>query len=235
MTDYFEDVGAYLLGALTEPEYAAFARQLEHDDALRAEVEYLRVAADALPASPMQWVPPPHLKARVMATVNAEAALFRAAEERPEPSRSRRRVVAVLRPGWWSLRPGIAVAASVVVLAVGAAIGGLVASGSGPAKDTVVAAVHGHAKLIKRATGHSTLTATGLRSPGPGRVYQVWLQRGSGKPRPTNALFGARKDGTASVDVPGSMKGVDKVLVTNEPDGGSATPTTAPVIEVHPA
>ena len=63
----------------------------------------------------------------------------------------------------------------------------------------------------------------------------MWLQSGSEEPEPTNALFGARHDGTASVDVPGVVKDVDKVLVTSEPEGGSEAPTTAPVIEVHPA
>ncbi len=86
-----------------------------------------------------------------------------------------------------------------------------------------------------RDSGHSTLTATRLKPAGTGHVYQVWLQSGNAEPKPTNALFGAGKDGTASVDVPGSMKGVDKVLVTKEPEGGSAAPTTAPVIEVHPS
>lgn len=230
MTDHFEDVGAYLLGALSDEESEAFERELEHNDVLRAEVDYLRVAADALPASPIQLLPPPDLKARIMATVNAEAELLQAAgvgvDRRPARSRSRRRTA------WWSLRPGIAVAASVLVLAIGAGIGGLMASGGESTK--VVAAVHGNAQLLIRTSGHSTLTASGLKSPGPGRVYQVWLQRGSARPKPTNALFGARRDGTASVDVPGSMKGVDKVLVTKEPEGGSAAPTTAPVIEVHP-
>ncbi len=236
MTDSFEDVGAYLLGALSPDEVASFERAMETDPALRAEVEHLRVAADALPASPIQIMVPPDLKGRIMAVVESEAQLLRAAgpaaDRPPSPVRPRRRAVAVLRPGWWSLRPGVAALASMAVLAVGI-VGGVVASGGDSTKQ--VAAIHGHAKLIVRSDGHSTLTATKLDPTGPNSVYQVWLQSGSDKPEPTNALFGARKDGTASVDVPGDLAAVDKVLVTREPAGGSESPTTAPIIELHPA
>ncbi|MEA2126918.1 MAG: hypothetical protein QOI80_3700, partial [Solirubrobacteraceae bacterium] len=55
------------------------------------------------------------------------------------------------------------------------------------------------------------------------------------KPEPTNALFGVRQDGTASVDVPGSVKDVDTIMVTSEPEGGSTAPTTKAVIVAHPA
>lgn len=234
MRDFYEDIGAYLLGALTPDEAMAFERAMAEDARLRAEVDSLRVAVEALPASPVQMMVPPDLKGRIMAVVESEAELQRAAAGPPEPSKPRRRVVAVLRPGWWSLRPGLAVAASVLVLAVGAGIGGIIASQGGTETRTI-AAVHGHGRLIVRTEGHSTLTATGLDAAGAGRVYQVWLQRGSGEPKPTNALFDVRRDGTASVDVPGSLEGVDKVLVTNEPDGGSEEPTTTPRIEFHPA
>jgi hypothetical protein len=104
----------------------------------------------------------------------------------------------------------------------------------GDGETTTVASV-GSAKLIQRDSGHSTLVASKLKPPGPGRVYQVWLQREDEAPKPTNALFSANKKGEASVDVPGSLKGVDAVLVTNEPEGGSQKPTTKPVIAASPA
>jgi anti-sigma-K factor RskA len=227
MTDYFADVGAYLLGALSPGETEAFERELEGNAQLRADVEHLRVAAEALPASPVQLEPPGALKDRIMAVVNSEAELLAAAG--PEADRSPKRPVR--RPGrWWSMRPGLAVAASALVLVCGG-IGVLLSGGS---DSHTVTAVTGHARLIERASGHSTLTATGLPSPGSGHVYQVWLQRGRHAPRPTNALFGVRRDGTASVDVPGSLAHVDTVLVTSEPEGGSRAPTTKPVIVAHP-
>jgi len=35
--------------------------------------------------------------------------------------------------------------------------------------------------------------------------------------------------------VPGSLDGVEAVLVTDEPPGGSQAPTTTPVIQASPA
>jgi hypothetical protein len=130
------------------------------------------------------------------------------------------------------MRPGLAVAMTVFVLAIGAGGAILGSSALDNGKDEVrsVAQV-GNATLIQRKSGHSTLVATGLARPAAGHVYQVWLKhKGETSPQPTNALFSASGDGSASVDVPGSLKNVDQVLVTEEPEGGSSAPTTAPVI-----
>jgi anti-sigma-K factor RskA len=218
-------VGAYLLGAMPKDEEAAFEDHLDACPECRGEVEHLRVAAEALPASPMQFEPPPELKQRIMSIVNAEAELLRAAGPQADraPVAPRRR--------WFTWRPALAYAA---VAAAAAIVVGVVALGGGGG-DRIITADIGSAKLIERDSGHSTLTASHLRSPGPGRVYQVWLQRAGGKPQPTNALFGVRRDGTASVDVPGSVRNVDTVMVTSEPEGGSTAPTTRPVIVAHPA
>jgi anti-sigma-K factor RskA len=227
MTDYFADVGAYLLGALTPEETAAFERELERNDELRADVEHLRIAADALPASSIQMAPPPGLKDRVMAVVNAEAELLRAAgpeaDRVPAPRAPSRR--------WFAWRPAFGLAAA--ALATAFVVGIIVFGGDGG--DRVIEASTGNAQLIQRRSGHSTLTAANLPLPGPGRVYQVWLQRKGDDPQPTNALFGVGKDGTASVDVPGDIEDVDTVMVTSEPDGGSQTPSRAPIIVAHPA
>ena len=40
-------------------------------------------------------------------------------------------------------------------------------------------------------------------------------------------LWSTRGDGSAEVAVPGSLDGVEAVLVTDEPAGGSAKPTQA--------
>lgn len=221
MTDHFDDVGAYLLGALSEPEREAFEAELERSPELRAEVEHLRVAVDALLASPHQLAPPPELKDRIMAVVNAEAELLHATGPRADEVQRRR----------WFLRPQLVGALAAVALLFGV-VGALVGAGG----ERVTAASVGDAKLIVRESGHSTLTAENLEAPGIRRVYQVWLKHeGEDAPRPTNALFSTRADGTASVDVPGSMEGVEAVLVTNEPEGGSEAPTSDPVIVAEPA
>ncbi len=230
--DYFEDVGAYLLGALDEREHAAFEAEMERSPALREEVDYLRVAADALPASAQQMSPPPELKDRIMAVVHAEAQLLEAAQ--PEPRRPRRSL-AVLKPGWWSVRPALALAATLLVLVLGAG-GALIASSAlDGGEERVVVADVGDARLIERESAHSTLEVENLDAPGFRRVYQVWLKHEGRPPVPTNALFSTHQDGSASVDVPGSLEDVEAVMVTNEPEGGSPAPTTDPVIMARPA
>jgi anti-sigma factor RsiW len=68
-----EDTGAYVLGALPEDEHARFAAHLAGCEACRAEVEQLRMVADTLPLGAVSVPPPPELKDRIMAVVEAEA------------------------------------------------------------------------------------------------------------------------------------------------------------------
>ena len=87
-----EALGAYALGALPEPEADRVHRHLEACPDCQAEFERLRAAVDALPASVTQIDAPPELKARVMATVEAEAALLQeagGAADHPAPAPKR--------------------------------------------------------------------------------------------------------------------------------------------------
>ncbi len=72
--------------------------------------------------------------------------------------------------------------------------------------------------------GQGRLVASHLPDPPNGRVYQVWLDKGGKTPEPTNVLFTTSNDGSATADVP-SLDGVKRVMVTDEPSGGSRTPT----------
>jgi hypothetical protein len=74
-----------------------------------------------------------------------------------------------------------------------------------------------------------------MPAPPAGRVYQVWVQHGSAAPRPTRALFTVGPSGAATVEVRGRMEGVDAVLVTDEPKGGSRAPTRSPVVVARPS
>jgi hypothetical protein len=120
-----------------------------------------------------------------------------------------------------------------VLLAVGIGVGAALRGDSGPTTRTVaadVALAGGQAQLV--VTGdHARLVAEGLQRPARDRVYQVWiLRKGETAPSPTDALFRTTADGRASVDVPADVRAGDKVLVTAEPDGGSAAPTSRPVV-----
>jgi anti-sigma-K factor RskA len=225
-----DSVGAYLLEALPEGERADFERHLAGCELCRDDVADLQVAADALPASVEQLAPPPELKARIMAVVQAEAELLAAAAgpraDLPERAPRRRRFAGL------SLRPlaGLAVAG---VLALGVVVG--VALDDGGSGRTVSAQVDkisasGARAQLEIRDRDSRLVVAGLPAPPKDRVYQVWLKRDGEAAEPTSSLFTPRADGSGSVSVPGSLKGVDQVLVTDEPAGGSQVPTRQPVI-----
>ena len=228
------DAGAYVLGALTPDELDAFAAHLAGCDACRREVAQLRGVVDALPLAAAQVAPPPELKDRLMTVVRAESDLLHAAGSQPaaraEPRRRRE------RRAWWS-RPLPAIAAACALIALGAAGGVLLSRDTTtevPAQVRIGSAPAARATLVRR-DGSARLTVSNMPSPGAGRVYQVWLKRRGRPPEPTDALFGVSRGGSATVDVPGGLRGVEQVLVTPEPDGGSTTPTHAAVIVATPS
>ena len=251
--EHTDDAGAWVLGALPEDDQRSFAAHLETCEICRREVAELQMVADTLPLAAVQVAPPPELKDRIMSAVRAEAEVLRASgpeadvvargptapEEAATPAAPAQRERKRRDQPWWrrpifALRPVPAAFAAAGILALGIAFGALV-SGGGPSEHTVQAQVVAPAAPGARAaltvTGdRATLDVRNFPSPPSGRVYQVWLKRpGRAAPEPTNALFDVR-DGTATVDVPGGVKGVDQVLVTAEPNGGSAAPTRPPVV-----
>jgi hypothetical protein len=118
---------------------------------------------------------------------------------------------------------------ALVLVVIVAALGGLELASNGGPTTRVIPATVGLAEL--RLTGdRGELIVEHLPAPPPGRIYEVWLQRARHAPAPTSALFSVTAAGTGDVDVPGSLRGVSRVLVTQEPAGGSRVPTTAPVI-----
>lgn len=226
-----ESTAAYLLGALPDGERAEFEAHLSGCDACRQEIAQLRVAADALPVGVEQFAAPPAIKDRLMATVRAEAELLTASGAQADrlPARSRTPRERRRRFAW---RPALAFAC---ILAIGVVAGALLNAGDGgPGSRTVVASLapRGAAVTLEMRDEHSTLLARNLPAPPSGRVYQVWLKRkGVKAPEPTDALFTPR-DGSASVDVPGSLTDVEAVLVTHEPKSGSKVPSVPPLIAV---
>lgn len=239
--DWADAVGAYLLSALEPLESERFEAHLAECPRCLHDVAELRVAADALPMSVPLVSPPPALKDRIMAVVNSEAQLLAAAGERadvPEraPSsvpdrsgaRTRRRWSGGL--GGWLMRPGVALACAGLLLAGGGAAGVLLSGDE--ATRTVVATTQSPAADVRLEIGEdgATLLAKNMPAPPRGRVYQVWLKRPGQDPEPTSSLWSTRSDGSAQVAVPGSLEGVEAVLVTDEPVGGSAAPTKPPVI-----
>ena len=229
---YEENVGAYLLGALPELEAEVFEKHVATCADCRRELEQLRLAAEALPRAVEPVIPPPELKESIMGTVWAEA------EERREATPKRR----------WSrpflerlprLSPALVAAAAACVLAIGIGIGIGVANIGGGSSKTLTALVDhtrapsGNASLVVSGSKKGAiLNVQGLPNPGPGKVYEVWVQR-DGTMQPAGALFSVSSGGSGTAGIPGSLKGVQAVAVTAERDGGALKPTQMPLLTVN--
>jgi anti-sigma-K factor RskA len=75
------------------------------------------------------------------------------------------------------------------------------------------------------------LRVAGLPTQKPGRVYQVWLASQNATVIKPSSLFVVDRKGRGAVGVQGDLDGVEAVMVSNEPAGGSAQPTTKPVLQ----
>jgi len=233
-----DSLGAWLLGALPEDEAQGFQAHLAQCPVCTEDATFLQVAADALAASAPQLPAPDALKDRIMAVVHQEAQLLAAAgpeADRPKPARERRRRFSF---GGFAWRPALVLPVTLALLVIGGGAGLLIERSLDdartiPAQIADERATAGARAELRVADGNAVLTGTRLPAPPRGRVYQVWLDRGGEQPEPTSALFSPRRDGSASVSVPGSLKGVRQVLVTDEPEGGSSAPTREPMITVN--
>jgi anti-sigma-K factor RskA len=233
---WVDAAGAYVLEAMPDDERGAFEQHLEACAICRDEVEELLPAAQALPMASPQMMPPPELKARIMAEVEREAVLLAQAGEsadRPAPRRRRERT-------WlsgWRLAP---VAAALLVAGV---LVGTLLDRDPPSREaarTVAVTVDSKrapdaSAQLQVSDGEAMLVAQRLPAPPDGRIYQVWVMpEGSNTPEPTNALFYPRTDGSVAAAIP-DVSRAKMVLVTDEPMGGSEKPTRTPLLSAAPS
>jgi anti-sigma factor RsiW len=227
---YREEIGAYLLGALTDLERQAFERHVAGCAECRDELERLRPAADALPRSVEQVEPPPGLKTSLMEVVESEA------RERSGAPAERRRARRRLRlPSLAGFRPALVAAALALGLVAGL---GLAQLGGEDDTRTVAATVDqsrlpdasGSVRIQGDGEDGAILTVHGMPPAGGDRVYQAWVQRnGTVVPQPT---FEVGADGGGAAAVPDDLSGAEAILVTREARGGARAPSERPLIRV---
>jgi anti-sigma-K factor RskA len=226
-------VASYVIGALPPEEVARIRSHILTCDECMVEAESLAATSSNLALAVTAETVPEGFADRVMARVaEPEAA------GEPQPRAARR----------WSLTAALSVAALLVLMAVFAAgwldarsdlarnqrvvdvvldsRGGIDLAGSGDAVGKVVASEE----------GGSVFVAQGLDAAPEGHIYQLWLMAGSCAD-PTSASCQVHGVGTfdseAGISVLRTsrpLKGYERAAVTIEPAGGSAGPTTEPVL-----
>lgn len=218
-----ENIAAYVLGALPELERAALEHHLERCEACRGELERLRPAADAIGRAVTPLIPPPRLKRELMRAVEAE-------RHEPAPAKRGRR--------FFPARPALAWGLASALIAVGGAAGyGVSQLGDDEEARTLAAQVDSSrlpgasARLVvPGGDGPAVLRMRGMPLPGRGRVYELWVLK-DGRAH-AQSVFSVERDGSASAALRDSLAGARAVLVTREPEGGSAGPSEQPVLRV---
>lgn len=220
--EFRDDAAAYALGALEPAEAEAFRAHMAECAICRDEVASFQQVTNAMAMAPHQLAASKKLRRRVLDTVHAEASQTADASKPSFADRAR----------GWIPRPAIALATAAAVAA--ALVIGLVIGSSGTTSTRVInASVSGRPGTAElRVTGHTgDLILRGVPKPSSGHIYQMWeLKSGAKAPTNTRALFSVGHAGEVDVGVPGDLKGVRQVLVTQEPAGGSPAPTQAPFI-----
>lgn len=221
-----DDAASYVLRAMPDGEWEEYAAHAAQCTICTAKIAELGFVSQALLNGVPQLDAPPEIRSRVMAVVHAESELLQAAgamADRPIAADPARRFRPLrLRP--W---PAAVLASSLLALGLG---GGALLVGTGddgtPSRTLACADAPTGSSCQVRLTGDSAkLILAGVATPPKNRIYQVWLSHGDGTPpEPTEALFSVL-NGRASVAVPGDLRGVKQVLVTDEPPGGSGSPT----------
>lgn len=227
------DAAAYALGALEPGEAEAFRHHLATCVVCRDEVATFRALAGALPLAAPQVPVPRRLRRRLISSARREPKTSRASATRSKARRAsaapRLTRVARTRP---LATTGAALAIAVTVVVAVA----LSSTGSGGSRVVGTRIVQASvttptgSAVVRLSSGNAELLVRRFPQPPAGKIYEVWLQRAGRAPSPTNALFSVTSTGAGTVDIPGDIHGINRVLVTPEPLGGSSTPTHAPVI-----
>lgn len=224
-----ELAGAYALGALSPDE----AREIEaHAEscALHEDLRALVQAAAALPLAAPEREPPPALRERVVAAVTSAPARVPVPEERSRAAREESPPIVAprrLAVGRWI---PYAAAAAFAALAIALGAWGLTNGGDLDATEHVIVASGGERLRLVHLPqeGVAIVTVEGLAPAPTGHSYQLWVIH-DGAPRPAGLLSPVPGEPEPLL-LEGPFAPGDAVAITIEPVGGSALPTTEPLL-----
>jgi len=232
--------GAYVCHALEPAEREAFERHLAQCPTCTAEVAELQETA-ALLASAAAETPPPRLKstvdARIAVTRQIPPLVAHGPTAQPDARRPRRRWFAALG---WGLATGLAAAVAVLGVQVNdqqhqidqasqrnAAISTLLSAPDARAGSVAVTTGGTGTVLVSRSLDEAAITINGLTKLAPGHTYQLWMMGPSGARSGGLLPAGAQASGSLLAHGLGDARTIG---LTVEPVGGSAQPTTVPVM-----
>ncbi|MGI8804037.1 MAG: anti-sigma factor domain-containing protein [Solirubrobacteraceae bacterium] len=239
-----ENVGPYLLCALTELEERTFECHLDECPVCSDEVARLRPAAEALPRSVDPLNPPAALKVPLMKIVEAEArehaSESRAGAKRPGLFDALRERLASAGEALTTMRPTVAWVSASFLLAVGIATGYTATQLTSGEGDPQPVTAKVDKQRVPFASGSLTVSGDesksgilrvhGMPTLENDSTYQVWVRR-NGETISTS-LFSVGRDGDGAAAVSEELDGADAVLVTREPAGGARAPSEDPVLSV---
>lgn len=238
-----EATGAYVLDALPGPERAAFEAHLETCPDCAREVRELAATAALLGAA-VAVEPPPELREAVLRRIRQEPGPGR----RPPVAEPARHRAPARRAGRarWALAACVAAAVGFGGVAVwqyqradaarqgaraaearAAALTGVLSAPDARLASARIAAGGTGTVVASRERDRAVFVPSGMPAPPPGRTYQLWFAD-PGSMRPAGLTDPARPD--APTLLAGSLRHATAIGVTVEPETGSPTPTTTPLV-----
>ncbi len=253
MNDIHDLAALYVVDALMADEIDAFENHLAGCAACQQDVLEMRAVTNKLSRS-VEAEPPASLRSSVLAeiaTVTQERPPVTAEDTAQEPSQPAAEVTPITsradrRPGRPS-RVSALVAAAAVLLAVGfggwalqsrhdaqqatSAQNQLVELLAAPDARTVSAPVPGGSGtvVLSDSRHQAAFVTSDMSAPASGKVYQVWTITTKAASAGT---FSPGAHG-AVVTLPAAALSANQIAITVEPSGGSAQPTTKPVMAVQ--
>lgn len=237
MTDAHTLIGAYLVDAVDDIERAEVERHLTECADCAEEARSLAPVTEALAVGAATRMPP-GLRDEVLARARTTTQLTPRATTRRNAPTQRRAVP------WWS--------AAAAVAAVALAAAGI---GWWPSDDDegaiatdvmmVTSAPDAHSMDLGWASGHVVMSAqldavavmgAGAPAPDDGMAYQAWFEMSDGTVM-AGPTFAPDVDGGFMTMTYADCDDIATILITQEPRGGSAAPTSSPLarLETHPA